>query len=101
MYEWGCEKTQHGENGFLFDGINDGADTYFEDFEIQPVLEEYGINNKLDIEKYMEKYFDETLMEIKMECTRALLEGMSKIKEAAEEKPVQKTTGIREYIYNF
>lgn len=103
LYEWVCKKAKHGENENLFDEINAEADTYFEDIEIQPVLEEYDIDNKYDIEKYMEKYFDENLIEIKVECVRALLEGMSKIKKVVEieKESAQKNTGIREYIYNF
>lgn len=101
LYEWVCEKTKHGEDEFLFDEINKEADTYFEDIEIQPILEEYDINDKFDIEKYMEKYFDENLTEMNLECVRALLEGMSKIKEVVEKESAQKKTGIREYIYNF
>lgn len=101
LYEWVCEKTRHGEDEFLFDGIDGEADTYFGDIEIQPVLEEYDINNRFDMEKYMEKYFDENLTEIKMECVRTVLEGMSKIQEVAGENSDHKNTGIREYIYNF
>lgn len=101
LYEWACNKTKHGEDEILFDEINEEADTYFEDIEIQPVLEKYDINNKFDIEKFMEKYLDEDLMEIEVECVKSLLEGMSKIKEVVEKKTAQKNTGIREYIYNF
>ena len=71
--------------------------------EVQPVLVEYAVKNKSDMEKYMEKYFDGDLAEIKTVCIRAFLEGMLKIEDEDEsgKEMIQSDTGIKEYIYNF
>ena len=101
LYKWVCEKSRHEEGRVMFGEIDDEINTYFIDIEKQPILEEYEINDKFDIEKYMEKYFDKVLAEVKGECIRSVLEGMSKVKTTDNIKSVQKSTGIREYIYNF
>lgn len=103
LYEWGCGKAGNGERKLSFGQINDGIRTYFEEMEVQPVLAEYAVKNKSDMEKYMEKYFDDDLTEIKTVCIRAFLEGILKIEDEDEfeKKTIQSNTGIKEYIYNF
>lgn len=101
FYKWVCDKTENVERRFSFEQTNDGAETYFEEIENQPVLVEYDIKSKCDMEKYMEKYFDDDLVEIETVCVRAFLEGISKIEERVEKKEIRTDTGIREYIYNF
>lgn len=101
LYEWACNMAEKKDRQPVFEKIEDGLETYFEEIENQPLLVKYDIKNRSDIEKYMERYFDDDLIGIKTVCTRAFLEGMSRVKAESEVKEKQRETGIREYIYNF
>lgn len=81
LYKWVCDKLENGEKKFSFKQKNDEAGTFFEEMKTQPELEVYDIKNRLDMEKYMEKYFDDDLTDIGAVCIRAFLDGVLKINE--------------------
>lgn len=104
LYNWICWKTETEGGNFLFSKAKSDEPTYFQNINEQPALEEYYIDTRVDIERYMDNYFDEDLTGIRTECIKAILKGIHKCSTGVinnKETRNKKTTGIREYIYNF
>lgn len=101
LYDWICNETKNNNVTFMFPVMDRGKTTYFEDVEGQPFLEEYDIENRGDMEKYMDRYFDESLAGIRVECVRAFVKGLIALESEQAEGLHRRETEIREYIYNF
>lgn len=104
LYDWICQKTEDESGRFNFTEIKSDEPTYFQNICEQPVLEEYYIDTRADVEKYMDIYFDENLTGIRNECVKAVLKGIHGLSTDIIKRKVtgnKKATGIREYIYNF
>lgn len=101
LYDWICQKAA--TERYEFENIEDRQDTYFKDYDEQPVLMEYDVDNRKDIEHYLDMYFDEELSEIKIECIKTILKNIDDFSQKFDRKDSvkKKSTGIREYIYNF
>lgn len=99
LCDWICQMPE--TEGF--ETIDQRQGTYFIDYNEQSALIEYEIDNKRDIEHYMNLFFDDELSEFKTECVKQLLNSMYIYSASASEERKKKkhTTGIREYIYNF
>lgn len=102
LYDWVCRETKSDGRSFHFSEIKGNEPTYLQDISEQPVLEEYSIDTRTDIERYMDIYFDEELVGIRTECVKAVLKGIHEISAGIiKNSENKKVTGIREYIYNF
>lgn len=104
LYDWICWKTKAESKSLLFLEISKEESTYFLDIIEQPVLEEYFIDNKEQLQRYMNIYLDEDLSEIRTVCINIILKKLHEF--SAESVKMQETekiksAGIREYIYNF